>query len=93
MFISNDVIDIDVVNQQMNHAKIVDAVKAQREVASNAFAEINRLKSEAFEKIESEKQAIKEQEADLNARIKAEKQAMKEQASRLRESAEAVLKA
>lgn len=77
----------------MNHSKIVEAVKAQRKAVSEALIEISRLKAEAYDDIESEKQAIKEHEADLKARVKAEKQALKEQASQLKESLNAVLSA
>lgn len=66
----------------MEHVKVVDAVKAQRTVASEAFAEITRLKAEAFEAIEAEKQQIEEQ-----------KRVLKEQASQLKVSEKEVFKA
>jgi predicted ATP-binding protein involved in virulence len=77
----------------MNHTKVVDAVKAQREIVSNALAEISSLKGDAFDAIEAEKQAIKEYEQSIKERIKREKQALKEQTSQLRESINAVLSA
>ena len=45
----------------MNHEKIVSDINAQRDAISNATAEIDRLKTEAFAKIEAEKRTLKEQ--------------------------------
>lgn len=45
----------------MNHEKIVAEIKTHRDNVSNALAEIDRLKVEAFDKIDGEKRALKEQ--------------------------------
>jgi hypothetical protein len=45
----------------MNHDKVVNEVKAQRDLIANATIEIDRLKTEAFEKIDAEKRTLKEQ--------------------------------
>lgn len=66
----------------MEHEKTVNAVKAQRSIASEAFAEIARIKQEAYQAIEAERQSIDEQ-----------KRLLKEQASQLKVSEKEVTKA
>jgi hypothetical protein len=59
----------------MNHEKVVDGIKAQRDAISNATAEIDHLKTEAFERIKVEDQTLKEQLKELKVSKKAIKKA------------------
>lgn len=59
----------------MNHEKVVTEIEAQREMISNATVEINRLKLEAFAKIEAEKRTLDEQLKGLKVSKKEVKKA------------------
>jgi hypothetical protein len=59
----------------MNHEKVVTEIDAQREMISNATTEINRLKLEAFAKIEAEKRTLQEQLKGLKVSKKEVKKA------------------
>jgi hypothetical protein len=59
----------------VNHEKIVDEIKAQRDAISNATLQIDLLKTDAFEKIKAEKRTLKEQLKGLKVSKKAVKKA------------------
>jgi hypothetical protein len=49
----------------MDHTKVVSDIKAQRQAIAEASAEITRLRSEAFQKIEDEAIVLRQQLSGL----------------------------